>query len=148
MKSTRAVRIVSSCCAALSPSSRTGGPAGPQVRASGGFIARTRSIASPPDPPPPSTALCVSGETSCGWSAADTFECPMCERTVCYCHGAADETPALCDECAVRTWALWLPAAEGGALARVPVTPGLQHHPLPQYGRENAGSDRFSPVRR
>ena len=31
-----------------------------------------------------------------------TFDCPRCERTVGYCMGAADDTPALCDDCAAE----------------------------------------------
>lgn len=46
--------------------------------------------------------VCISGVPNCGWCEHQTFECPMCERTVCYCHGCADEMPAICDDCWVR----------------------------------------------
>jgi hypothetical protein len=36
-----------------------------------------------------------------------TFWCPRCERHVSYSQGALDETPALCDDCAVVIHALW-----------------------------------------
>lgn len=38
----------------------------------------------------------------CGWDEDDAFTCPWCERAVCYCEGAADDTPALCNDCAAR----------------------------------------------
>jgi hypothetical protein len=30
-----------------------------------------------------------------------TYECPRCDRTFGWCIGADDDTPALCDECAM-----------------------------------------------
>jgi len=38
----------------------------------------------------------------CGWDVDDSFECSWCERTVCYCEGVHDDTPALCNDCACR----------------------------------------------
>ncbi len=43
--------------------------------------------------------VCVSGQTSCGWTPDQTFECPLCCRVVCYCNGCHDDMPALCDDC-------------------------------------------------
>jgi hypothetical protein len=45
---------------------------------------------------------CVSGVTCCGWAFWQQFDCPMCERTVCYCNGCHDDAPALCDDCWYR----------------------------------------------
>jgi hypothetical protein len=44
---------------------------------------------------------CVSGIVRCGW-LNKTFECVWCERKVCYCQGANDDTPALCNGCVMR----------------------------------------------
>lgn len=55
------------------------------------------------------TYVCVSDVPRCGWAFWQTFDCPMCERTVCYCNGCADDMPALCDDCWVR-----VTAADGG----------------------------------
>jgi len=35
----------------------------------------------------------------CEWSSDQTFVCAMCQRTACYCQGAADDMPDVCDEC-------------------------------------------------
>ena len=35
----------------------------------------------------------------CGFACGGVFVCPWCERTVGYCMGAADDAPALCDDC-------------------------------------------------
>jgi hypothetical protein len=43
--------------------------------------------------------LCISSVPSCGWSPDEVFECPHCERTVCYCQGCCDDMPAVCDDC-------------------------------------------------
>jgi len=40
----------------------------------------------------------------CGWDVGDSFTCPWCERTVCYCQGANDDAPALCNDCAMRVF--------------------------------------------
>lgn len=37
----------------------------------------------------------------------ELFWCPRCERLVPWDFGAADETPALCDDCAVFVQDLW-----------------------------------------
>jgi hypothetical protein len=38
----------------------------------------------------------------CSWGPGRTFVCPWCSRRVCYCQGAADDTPALCNACHLR----------------------------------------------
>ncbi len=35
-------------------------------------------------------------------SCGGTYVCPRCERGFGWCTGAADDTPALCDDCAVE----------------------------------------------
>ena len=39
----------------------------------------------------------ISGE--CGWTPWQTFTCPNCKRTICYCGGAGECN--LCDDCCV-----------------------------------------------
>ena len=50
---------------------------------------------------------CVSGLRRCGYEPDQTYVCPRCERTHCYCFGAADDTPAICDDCAALLQPLW-----------------------------------------
>jgi hypothetical protein len=42
---------------------------------------------------------------TCSWKTDQTFECASCRRTVCYCCGADDDTPSLCDDCAEERYA-------------------------------------------
>jgi len=62
----------------------------------------------------------------CGWDVGDSFKCPWCERTVCYCQGANDDAPALCNDCVMRLDDDDLDAADvlylahTGAFLRVP----------------------------
>ena len=51
--------------------------------------------------------LCISGQHDCGWDPSQTYTCVRCEKQRCYCFGAADATPALCDSCAVFIQDLW-----------------------------------------
>jgi hypothetical protein len=43
--------------------------------------------------------LCMCGLQEC--VAHHTYVCPRCDRTLHWSNGCADDTPALCDECAV-----------------------------------------------
>lgn len=55
------------------------------------------------------TTLCeaVHGIGTCGYGPEETFVCPRCERTVCFCDGAHDDTPALCCDCACEIQGLF-----------------------------------------
>jgi len=46
------------------------------------------------------------GETCGQWRPAQTFQCPICERIVCYCMGcdSDDGGGELCDECWCKHW--------------------------------------------
>lgn len=54
------------------------------------------------------------GMPFCNYTSDDTFVCPECERTCCYCFGCDDETPDLCDDCRERC-----PTCEGDGLVVV-----------------------------
>lgn len=42
----------------------------------------------------------VHGDRCCSWAVEDTYQCPTCERRICYCSGTADgELPECCDVC-------------------------------------------------
>lgn len=52
----------------------------------------------------PSDRPCVTCEAQ---KALRVFWCPRCERLVSWDNGCLDNTPALCDDCAVFIQALW-----------------------------------------
>ena len=47
------------------------------------------------------------GLKTCGYAPEDTFVCPRCDNTFCYCDGSNDDTPGLCTNCANELYVLW-----------------------------------------
>ncbi len=64
---------------------------------------------------------CISGHTNCGWrSPCHRFKCAGCGRVHCWCFGAYDLFPNLCDDCWVNAMAFapLLPAARNPEVKR------------------------------